>query len=317
MTEMDSVLGMAVAPWAFTLVAAVLGLVVGSFLNVVIHRLPRMMDGEERLIAREVLGQKPTREERSAARLTLSSPRSACPGCAKPLPWRDNVPVVSWLLLRGCCRRCGTGISARYPAIEALNAAFWALAAWSLGPGWPALCAFAFLSLLLALAAIDRETRLLPDELTQPLLWTGLLANAFGLFVPAEQAVLGAAAGYLGLWVPRLVLLTALRRETVAGGDLKLLAAIGAWLGWQAVAPVALIAAVAGLGAFAWRTLRPAEPAPARKKGSAPTAPTRHAMPFGPFLSAAAGLVLLAPWVVDDGINAWFRLAASVLADGG
>lgn len=266
-------------------VVFLLSLLVGSFLNVVIHRKPIMMERDWRLQAREILKLEP--ESPAPAPYTLSTPRSACPKCNAPITALQNIPVVSWILLRGRCANCGTGISARYPLVELLTAALSAAVAWKFGFGWPMLAALVFTWFLVALCFIDIDTQLLPDDLTFPLLALGLGLSLFageagGAVIPVDPrtSIIGALAGYFSLWgVTRLYFLVT-RKEGMGEGDFKLLAALGAWLGWQMLLPIILmsaaVGAVIGLVLIA-----------ARGRDS------QLPMAFGPYLAAAGWLVMM------------------------
>ena len=224
--------------------AAIAGLCVGSFLNVVIHRLPRMMEAQWRGECAELEG----RELPASERYNLLTPPSRCPSCAAPIRAVQNIPVVSWLALRGRCAACRAPISVRYPAVELLAAILGIVVAARFGYSAALVPALAFTWALVALAAIDLDTQLLPDDITLPLLWAGLLVNAFGVFVDLRSAVVGAAAGYLVLWSVYWAFKLIVGKEGMGYGDFKLLAAIGAWGGWQ-VLPFAVLVA-AGLGAI-------------------------------------------------------------------
>jgi leader peptidase (prepilin peptidase)/N-methyltransferase len=236
----------AVLPW----VALVFGLCVGSFLNVVIHRLPKMLDREWREQCAELavegapLQSAPT--GKNQAPYNLWTPRSACPGCGKPIPAWHNIPVVSWLALRGRCAACGNGITARYPLVELAGGIVAGYAVLRFGASLTALGAMIYCWCLIALTVIDLDTQLLPDDITMPLLWAGLLFNLAGVFVPLGSAVIGAIAGYLVLWLVYWGFKLATGKEGMGYGDFKLLAAIGAWLGWQALPLVILLSSVVG-----------------------------------------------------------------------
>jgi leader peptidase (prepilin peptidase)/N-methyltransferase len=259
------------------------GLLVGSFLNVVIHRVPVML---ERAWRRECLaldGKEPPAE----APYNLVVPRSACPSCKAPISALQNIPVVSWLLLGGRCRSCKTRISARYPIIELLTAVMSAAVALKFGFGWTLAAALVLTWFLIALAFIDIDTQLLPDNLTLPLLWLGLLvalllpaAEGARLPVDLRTAVIGAIAGYLSLWSVYHLFRLLTGKEGMGYGDFKLLAALGAWLGWQMLLPI--IIGAAGVGAVVGIT---AILLKARDKGVP--------MAFGPYLAAAGWLVLM------------------------
>ena len=262
-------------PVAATVVAAIVGLCVGSFLNVVIHRLPRMLERGWQDQCAELRGETPA----PAPRYNLVVPRSACPACGHAIGALENVPVVSWLVLGGKCKACKAPISARYPAVEILGGALAALAIWHFGPTWQGLAACGFLWTLLALTFIDFDTQLLPDDLTLPLLWGGLLANLYGLFVPLREAVVGAIAGYLVLWSIYWLFKLIRGKEGMGYGDFKLLAALGAWLGWKTLPMIVLGSSL--VGAFIGITL-------VVMKGRDHNVP----LAFGPYL-AIAGMIAL------------------------
>jgi len=271
--------------------AALLGLVVGSFLNVVIHRLPRMLEREWHAQCEELAGREPV----DGPAYNLIVPRSHCPACKAPVRLLHLVPIVGWLLARGRCAACGAAVSPRYPIVEALTAALFALAAIKFAPGWPLVGALLLVAFLVALAFIDLDTQFLPDQMTLPLLWAGLAMSLFfgpgggttglgatgGDLPPAlPDAVLGAIAGYLVLWTVHQAFRLATGKEGMGYGDFKLLAALGAWLGWQALLPIVLIASVAGaLVGVALIVGR------GRSR--------EHPIPFGPFLAIAGWIVLM------------------------
>ena len=217
-------------PWALALV----GLCIGSFLNVVIHRLPQMLDRGWKAECADMLGVKVD----LPPEMTLSTPRSRCPSCGHAIAWYENIPVLSYLWLRGKCSACKTPISARYPFFEVLTAAIFAALAWRFGAQPTTLLWCAFAAVLVALAGIDWDTTLLPDGLTLPLLWGGLVAAALGLTTSLSSAVWGAVAGYLSLWSVYWLFKLATGKEGMGYGDFKLLAALGAWLGASMVLPV-------------------------------------------------------------------------------
>ena len=272
----------AVLPW----VALVLGLCIGSFLNVVIHRLPKMMEREWREQCTELAAS--TGEPRSGSpvppppskgRYNLFVPRSACPACGARITALQNIPIVSWLALRGKCAACRARIAVRYPVIELLAGLIAAYAVWRYGPSLAALGAMGFGWALLALTAIDLDTQLLPDDITLPLLWAGLLINLGGTFAPLRSALIGAVAGYLALWLVYWAFRLATGKEGMGYGDFKLLAAIGAWLGWQKLPMVILLSSVVGAVV-----------------GIALIVLARHGrekpIPFGPYLAAAGAIAL-------------------------
>ncbi|WP_390216589.1 prepilin peptidase [Brenneria goodwinii] len=230
------------AGWLVSLAA--LGLIVGSFLNVVIYRLPRMLERRWRDDARRLLALPPAETE---PRYDLLLPPSSCPRCRRPIAARDNIPLLSWLLLRGRARCCGWRIPWSYPLIELAAMLLFLLAGGLMPVGWPLAGALLLLPWLLTLAAIDARTWLLPDALTLPLLWLGLGFNLFDTFVPLAQAVAGAMAGYLLPWCLLWGFKLLRGKDGLGYGDLKLLAALGAWLGWQALPHLLLIAAGGGI----------------------------------------------------------------------
>lgn len=270
------------AAWQFAF-AIVFGLAVGSFLNVVAHRLPIMLERAWRAEIGEATGQPPP-DDGLPVRYNLCAPRSACPHCRHVLRAWENIPVLSYLLLRGRCRSCKTPIGARYPLLELACAALAGIALFTFGPTGTALVAFGLCAALLVMSAIDIETRLLPDSLTLPLLWAGLIVNLWGTFTGLRAAVMGAIVGYLFLWCLYWLFRFARGIEGMGYGDFKLLAALGAWLGWPALPQIVLISAVSGavVGLLAtWSgRMRFGEP-----------------LPFGPFLafSGAATLFLGTP----------------------
>ncbi len=273
------------SPAVLMVTVALLGLCVGSLLNVVIHRLPKMMQAQWREECAALDGREPPLGET----YNLFTPRSACPQCKAPISALQNVPVVSWLVLRAKCANCKAPISARYPLVEVLGGALAVLAAWRFGYSAALAFALVYMWVMLALTFIDLDTQLLPDDLTLPLLWAGLIANAFGVFTDLNSAVLGAAGGYMVLWSVYWAFRLITRKEGMGFGDFKLLAAIGAWTGWQ-VLPVAIIIS-AGLGAVVGSLLLWLA-----KKGS----DTR--IPFGPYLALGGIASLL--WG-REAVSAW------------
>jgi leader peptidase (prepilin peptidase)/N-methyltransferase len=236
-------LGWLTQPAVFSWVALAVGLCIGSFLNVVIHRLPKMMERAWRADCAELAGQEAQKEDAC----NLFTPASRCPGCARGIRAMENVPIASWLALRGKCAGCGMRISARYPLVEALAGLGAAGSALHFGYGAAALGAMLFIWCTIALAFIDHATGYLPDDITLPLMWAGLLANAFGTFVPLFDAVIGAAAGYLSLWLIYWAYRLATGKEGMGFGDFKMNAAIGAFVGWQLLPLVILLSSVVGL----------------------------------------------------------------------
>ena len=259
-------------PW----LAAVLGLAVGSFLNVVVHRLPRMLQTQWKAQCAELEGQSAPQ----TASYNLWTPASHCPACNRPLRAVHNIPVVSYLVLRGRCAFCGSPISARYPTLELATALLFGWVAAHFG--WSAAGAGALIltAFLLALALIDADTTLLPDDLTLPLIWMGLLINLRPTYAPLPEAVIGAVAGYLCLWSVYWVFKLVTGKEGMGYGDFKLLAALGAWLGWKMLLPIILMSSLVGaLVGIALIVL-------ARRGREIP-------IPFGPYLAAAGFLILL------------------------
>ncbi len=230
------------SPLFYSTFAGLMGLIVGSFLNVVIHRLPKMMERDWRLQCAELNEQ----ELEPAPRYNLLVPRSACPHCGHTISAAENIPVFSYLFLRGKCKGCGSAISPRYPIVEALSGILSAYAAWHFGFGLPGLAAIVFVWALIALTFIDLDTQLLPDDITLPLLWLGLLFNLNGAFTSLSNAVIGAMAGYLVLWSVYWLFKLATGKEGMGFGDFKLLAAIGAWLGWTMLPLVIMLSSVVG-----------------------------------------------------------------------
>jgi len=238
-----SSLGWLTQPAVFPWVALVLGLCIGSFLNVVIHRLPRMMEREWRAQCAELAGQEPA----AAERYNLVAPRSACPACGHRIRAWENIPLVSWLALRGKCSACKARISFQYPFVELLAGVGAAYAAWRFGPTLTGVGAALFLWFTIALAFIDQETGYLPDDLTLPLVWIGLLVNLSGAFVPLRDAVIGAVAAYLFLWSVNAGFKALRGMDGMGYGDFKLYAAVGAFLGWKFLPLVILLSSVVGV----------------------------------------------------------------------
>ena len=261
--------------WLIFLLLLWTGLSVGSFLNVMVYRLPIMLERAWRADAREALEMEPAPSEKA---FNLMVPRSRCPQCDAQISAWQNIPVFSWLVLRGRCAACNTRISTRYPAIEVLTALVSLTVVAVFGYTWVAMFALLFSWLLIAMALIDFDTRLLPDNLTLPLLWLGLLFNSSGGFVDLQSAVIGAAAGYLILWSIYWGFKLLTGKEGMGYGDFKLLAALGAWLGWQALPMVILISSVVGilLGGTVLLIRKSREP-----------------IPFGPFLAIAGWVALV------------------------
>jgi leader peptidase (prepilin peptidase) / N-methyltransferase len=251
------------------------GLMIGSFLNVVIHRLPIMMERDwKRQCAELTAAPAPTFEP-----LSLLAPRSRCPQCGRPVGALENIPILSYLLLKGRCKGCGCAISPRYPLVEAITGLLFGYAAWRYGMTLATAGALVFIAAMVALTCIDFDTQLLPDDITLPLLWAGLLINVNNTFTPLADAVIGAAAGYLALWAVYWLFKLATGKEGMGYGDFKLLAAIGAWLGWTLLPQVILLSSLVGACVGIVLIVL------ARRGRNVP-------MPFGPYL-AAAGLIAL------------------------
>jgi leader peptidase (prepilin peptidase) / N-methyltransferase len=296
---------LAAYPAFFIGACLVLGLLIGSFLNVVIYRLPVMLERQWReQCAEEAFstgaGAAVAANSASVERFNLVVPRSACPVCHAPISALQNIPLLSFLVLGGKCAHCRSPISVRYPLVEALTGLLSALVAWKFGFGWPALAALSLTWFLIALTFIDIDHQLLPDSLTLPLLWLGLLASlwsvqtgADGLPVDSRSSLIGAMAGYVSLWSVYHLFRLATGKEGMGYGDFKLFGALGAWLGWQMLLPVILIAAAVGaVVGILVISLR----------GQSRSTP----IPFGPFLAAAGWLMLMfGPTVVSKYLG-WF-----------
>ena len=263
------------SPALASAVAGILGLLVGSFLNVVIHRLPRMMERDWHLQCAELRGETAPEKER----LSLAAPASRCPHCGHAIRAWENIPVLSFLLLKGRCSGCQAPISLRYPLVEAFTGLLSAFTVWHFGPTLAAAAALLLLWAMVALTGIDFDTQLLPDSITLPLVWLGLLFNISGTFTDISSAVIGAMVGYLSLWSVYWLFKLATGKEGMGYGDFKLLAAVGAWLGWQmlplTILLSSLVGAVVGVALIVL----------ARRGRNVP-------IPFGPYL-AAAGLLAL------------------------
>lgn len=259
-----------------TVVAGIFGLLIGSFLNVVIHRLPKMMQRESDNYVAQESGQPLPHTDK----YNIMVPRSACPQCDHQITALENIPVLSYLFLRGKCIECKAVISARYPSVELITGALSAFLVWRFGSGLAGLSTLVFAYLLIAMTFIDLDTQLLPDDLTLPLLWCGLLVNLSGAFVPLGEAVIGAVAGYLSLWSVYWLFKLTTGKEGMGYGDFKLLAALGAWLGWKMLPVIILLSSLVGA-----------------LVGISLILFTRHGrdtpIPFGPYLAAAGVIALL------------------------
>ena len=275
------------SPLLFVAVAFLFALLIGSFLNVVIHRLPIMMEREWREQAEELAASPAT--DLPEGRFDLVAPRSRCPSCGHQITALQNVPVVSYLLLRGKCAGCGAAIGARYPIIEFMTALLTAIVAWRFGFGWEAAAGIGLTWALIAISVIDFDHQIIPDSISLPLIWAGLALSLFHpmdgaevLFIDPKSAIIGALAGYLSLWSIYHVFRLLTGKEGMGYGDFKLLSALGAWLGWQdlmlplIVMMSAVVGAVVGIGLMVFR----------RHERSVP-------IPFGPYLAAAGWIAML------------------------
>ncbi len=274
------------SPWLFVAVVFAFCLVIGSFLNVVIHRLPIMMERDWREQCEEIM-QNPPEAELPQGRFNLLVPRSRCPSCGTMIAAWQNIPVISYLLLGGKCGKCRKSISARYPVVEMLTAVLAAMCAWRFGFGWEAAMAIVMTLALVPIALIDADTQLIPDSIVLPLMWIGLamslyypMAGADTLFLSPREAIIGAMAGYLSLWSVYWLFKLVTGKEGMGYGDFKLLAALGAWLGWQQLPMIilmsAVVGAVVGIALMAFR----------KHERSVP-------IPFGPYLAAAGWITML------------------------
>jgi leader peptidase (prepilin peptidase) / N-methyltransferase len=298
----DAIFLYASSPALFAGSVFLLGLIIGSFLNVVIYRLPIILEREWRSQASEVLaaGTDPLAPAAPFERFTLSTPRSACPNCKAPITALQNIPVISWLVLRGRCASCKTKISARYPLVELTTGVLSAWVAWHFGFGAPAACALLITWALIALTGIDIDHQLLPDNITLPLMWAGLLAavaigpvSGAALPVSPKDALIGAAAGYISLWLVFHVFKLVTGKEGMGYGDFKLFAALGAWLGWKVLPMVIVLSAATGaLLGILMIALRGRD--------------RRAPMPFGPYLAAAGWLAMM---YGDSLLNGYLRIS--------
>ncbi|MDO8826473.1 A24 family peptidase [Methylophaga sp.] len=269
----------------------ILGLLVGSFLNVVIHRLPLMMQREWAQQCQDLIGDTSPETEP----LTLSKPRSRCPHCGHAITALENIPVISYLVLRGRCKQCQAPISKRYPLIELFTAVLSAIVAWYFGFG-AAVCGALLLTwALVALTFIDADHQLLPDSITLPLLWLGLIFNLFEVYTDINSAVIGAIAGYLALWLVYHAFRLVTGKEGMGYGDFKLLAALGAWMGWQALPMIillsSLVGAIVGISLILLKQQHRDNP-----------------IPFGPYLAAAGWLALVCGDSLTRGYLNWSGL---------
>jgi leader peptidase (prepilin peptidase)/N-methyltransferase len=271
--------------WAWILAAGVLGLLVGSFLNVVILRLPERLMAQWRLDAFDTLAMEP---DGTALPPGIVREPSHCPHCKHPLAISDNIPLFGWLFLGGRCRYCKASISIQYPLVELLSGLASAVIVWKFGPSWMAVAGLVFTWMLIALAGIDFRTQYLPDQLNYPLLWAGLLLSLIPMFVAPGTAIVGAAIGYLSLWSVYWLFKLLTGKEGMGYGDFKLLAALGAWMGPTALLPVILLSSF--IGAIVGGSLMAL-----RKHGR------DIPMPFGPFIAAAGWVWFIAgEWLLQQ-----------------
>ncbi|MBT8091001.1 MAG: A24 family peptidase [Gammaproteobacteria bacterium] len=270
----------------FIAVVFAFALVVGSFLNVVIYRLPIMMERQWREQCDE-LGNTPPMQEMPKDRFDLIVPRSRCPSCGHMIKAWQNIPVISYLILGGKCANCRESISARYPLVEMLTAILAAIGAWRFGVGWESVMVIIMTFALVAISVIDADTQLIPDSIVLPLMWTGLLMSLFHpmaggdtLFIAPKDAIVGAAAGYLSLWSVYQLFKLVTGKEGMGYGDFKLLAALGAWLGWQQLPVIilmsAVVGAIVGIGMMVFKSHERSVP-----------------IPFGPYLAGAGWITML------------------------
>jgi len=275
------------SPTAFAICAGIFGLAVGSFLNVVILRIPVMMERQWRNQCHEFLGagNDMATTDASQERFDLIYPPSHCPKCGHRITALENIPVLSYLLLKGKCSACGVRIPLRYPLIEIITGLLSAVIAWYFGFSWQAGCALLLTWSLICLSVIDIDHQLLPDIITLPLLWGGLFASLYGIFIPSSTAIIGALAGYLSLWTVYKLFKWATGKEGMGYGDFKLLSMLGAWMGWKMILPIvllsSLVGAVTGISMILLRGRDKSIP-----------------IPFGPYLATAGWICLL--W--GDGI---------------
>lgn len=273
--------------WPATIFATVFGLMIGSFLNVVIHRIPRMMQREwENAVAVECGKEEPHQDEYS-----LSTPNSTCPKCGHKITPFENIPVISYLFLRGKCSECKTQISLRYPIVELITGLMSALLIWRYGSGYFGMASLVFVYLLLAMSLIDFDHQILPDDLTYPLLWAGLLINTNNVLCTTNEAILGAFFGYLAFWSVNFIFEKLRKKTGMGNGDFKLLAALGAWFGWMSLPHIILIASVSGVivAIFSKLLFR------VQLKD--------WRIPFGPFLALAGVATLLYSHQISKGVD--------------
>jgi len=283
-------------PAVFIATAFVVALLIGSFLNVVVYRLPIMMERDIRAECEEILAEPAT--DMPEGRFDLVAPRSRCPSCGQMITALQNIPLLSWIALGGKCAGCKAPISARYPVVEALTAILTAIVAWRFGFGWEGLAAIVLTWVLIAISIIDIDHQIIPDSMSLPLVWMGLALSLFHplsgssvLFVDPKTAIVGALAGYLSLWSVYHVFRLVTGKEGMGYGDFKLLAALGAWLGWQVLPLIVVLSALVGA-----------------VTGVAMMVAAKHdrnvPIPFGPFLATAGWVAMLyGQEIVDSYLN--------------
>ncbi len=276
------------SPSILITLTALLGLLVGSFLNVVIHRLPLMMQREWEQQCNVLLDQPQSEQEP----FTLSVPRSRCPSCGHAITALENIPVLSYLFLRGKCKECKSAISCRYPLIEALTGLLSAVVAWQFGFDWTLIGALLLTWSLIALTFIDADHQLLPDSITLPLLWLGIIFNLFEVFTDLQSSIIGALAGYLSLWLVYHVFRLITGKEGMGYGDFKLLAVLGAWLGWTVLPTIILLSSLVGAIVGGLLIIF------AGHKKEIP-------IPFGPYLAAAGWIAMMWGTTIQNNYLNW------------
>lgn len=282
------------SPATFISIIGILGLLIGSFLNVVILRLPVMMEQEWQAQCNDLFGNES--DNKATEPFNLVTPNSHCPKCQHQIRAIENIPIISYLWLKGRCSQCSTHIPVRYPAIEAITALLSIAVAWHFGPTWEAAAALALTWALITLTVIDFDHQLLPDSITLPFLWVGLGLSLTGLFTDPESAIIGGLAGYLSLWSIYILFKWTTGKEGMGHGDFKLLAMLGAWLGWQALLPVILLSSVVGAVVGISLILL---------RGRDRNIP----IPFGPYLATAGWITLLWGEQITQAYLTWMGIS--------
>lgn len=288
------------SPVVFVICSGILGLAVGSFLNVVILRLPVMMERQWRAQCRELLHDRedvenrPSENDTDQQRFDLIYPPSHCPKCGHKISALENIPVLSYLMLKGKCSACGVRIPMRYPLIETITGILSVIVAWHFGFGWQAGAALVLSWSLISLTVIDIDHQLLPDSITLPMLWLGLIATLFGIFIDSKDAIIGALAGYLSLWSIYKLFKWTTGKEGMGYGDFKLLAMLGAWMGWKMILPTVLLSSL--VGAVVGITM-------IALHGRDKNIP----IPFGPYLATAGWICLLWGEDIINIYNNWIN----------